>query len=117
MVGKLAHGYPDRLAERGGAEPAARAGQGGHRSCEAMACTADAAQPVAVGCGGPQPVAMTVTAAAIPHATSGTGHHFTLGYGRVRTSCPSLVTSTVCSNCALRLWSRVTAVQPSGHMS
>ena len=38
-------------------------------------------------------------------------------YGRVRISWPSSVTRIVCSNCAVRLRSFVTAVQPSGQMS
>lgn len=37
--------------------------------------------------------------------------------GCVRTSAPSAVTSSVCSNCAEGRRSRVTAVQPSSHMS
>ena len=37
--------------------------------------------------------------------------------GRVRTSAPDSVTSRVCSNCAVRLRSRVTTVQSSAHMS
>ncbi len=36
--------------------------------------------------------------------------------GRVRISWPSAVTRMVCSNWAVRLWSRVTAVQPSGQI-
>jgi hypothetical protein len=39
------------------------------------------------------------------------------GQGRVRISAPAAVTSSVCSNCALRRLSLVTTVQPSGHMS
>ena len=35
----------------------------------------------------------------------------------VRMSTPSAVTRIVCSNCAVRFRSRVTAVQPSGHIS
>jgi hypothetical protein len=38
-------------------------------------------------------------------------------YGRVRISWPSSVTRIVCSNCAVRLRSLVTAVHPSGQMS
>ncbi len=37
--------------------------------------------------------------------------------GSVRISWPSSVTRIVCSNCAVRLWSFVTAVHPSGQMS
>src|SRR5690625_3610851 len=38
-------------------------------------------------------------------------------YGRVRISAPSSVTRTMCSHCAVRPRSRVTAVQPSSHRS
>lgn len=39
------------------------------------------------------------------------------GYGRVRISAPDSVTTSVCSNWAVRLRSFVTTVQPSSHMS
>src|SRR5690606_20041191 len=40
-------------------------------------------------------------------------HHPFAPYGRVSTTGPSAVTASVCSKCAERLPSRVTAVQPS----
>ncbi len=76
-----------------------------------IACTEAAAHPAGLG-------ETTVAAASMtPEMTATTNPLATWRYGSVRISCPAGVTSRVCSNCAVRLRSLVTAVQLSGHRS
>ncbi len=64
-----------------------------------------------------QPVFFVATAPLAADGLVNLSPKGTGGYARVRTSAPESVTTSVCSNCAVRLRSLVSTVQPSSHMS